>query len=152
MWTCTTTKIFRKEVSYRFKNSETFEEEKIILYNKYLYFGTKINNYIDKINFKFNLKSIGIYYNKKEEGYIINLLIQSSEQENEEENSLNKNEDNGNINENHIIVKLNDEKTKEEISGNINQKILSNNNEERLAFEGYFNEINNNIKETEEDF
>ena len=146
-------KIFRKTVSYKLKDFENFKDGEIILYNKYLYFGTKINNNMDKINLKFSLKSIGIYNNKEEEGNIINILVQSSVQEDEEDDSLNKNEDNGNSKESmHIIVKFNDEKTKEEASENINGKILSNNNEERLAFDGYFNEINNNIKDIEEDF
>ena len=51
----------------------------------------------------------------------------------------------------YIIIKFNDEKIKEEISQKINEKILSNNNEDRIAFDTYFNEINNNIKDKKED-
>ena len=81
-------------------------------------------------------------------------MVHNSE-EYEDDNNLKKieNNDDENRQENiHIIVQFNDEKIKEETSQKINEKILSINNVERLAFDGYFNEINNKLKDIEEDF
>ena len=62
----------------------------------------------------------------------------------------NKDDEDNKIN---ILVKFEDEITKEEISKYINDKIFSINNDERLAFTEYFQEINNEInKGNEEDF
>ena len=81
-------------------------------------------------------------------------MVHNSE-EYEEDDNLKKNDNNDDENpqENiHIIVKFEEEAIKEETSQKINEKILSINNVERLAFDGYFNEINISLKDTEEDF
>ena len=151
------TKIFRQSVTYKLKNEDNFEEGELILYNKNIYFGTLIKDDIVKIVMKLKLKSIGLYNNKEEnDNLAINILVNASKEESDEEDDV-KNDNN--INEEkkeeenlHIIIKFNDEKIKNEVSQKINEKILSINNEERLAFDGYFKEISNNFKDIEEDF
>ena len=150
------TKIYRQSVSYKINNAENFEEIELILYNKYIYFAKIIQNDLIKIVLKFKLKSIGLYSNKNEDdSNTINILVHNQENNEEDLVNLNKNNNNEERKEEentNIIVKFNDEKIKEEVSQNITEKTLSINNEERLAFDGYFKDINNTFKDIEEDF
>ena len=146
-------KIIRQTASYKLSTSENFEEGELILFNKDIYFAKVLDKNLVKINLKYKLKSIGLYKNKDDENNMINILIQTSE--NYEEKYLeneNRDEDENKDNNIYINIKFEDEKTKEEMSQKIYEKIISINNEERLAFDGYFNEMNNNIKDLEEDF
>ena len=153
-----TTKIFRKQAFYKFKDKNDYEQSEIIIFNKYLYFCTLIKDNTVKINLKYKLKSIGLYRNNQNDGNnIINIFIQSLVND-DEDDSLTKNV-NMNMIENdkedkniYISIKLDDEKIKEEFAQKINDKILSINNDERLIFDGYFKEIDNSIKNIEEDF
>ena len=76
-------------------------------------------------------------------------MVHNSEELDDDDNmKKNDNNDDENKEENiHIIVRFDEETIKVETSQKINEKILSINNEERLAFDGYFNEINNSLKE-----
>ena len=148
------TKIFRKTVSYKLNNSENFEEGELILYNKHIYFANIINKTTVKIQLKCNLKSIGLFKNNYDEKEnIINILVHNSEEYEDEDNLKKKENDDENSQENiQIQVQFNNEKIKDETSQKINDAILSINNLERLYFDGYFNQINNKLKDTEEDF
>ena len=144
------TKIYRKPVSYKLQNSENYEVGELIIYNKHIYFANVINKTSVKINLKCNLKSIGLFINNyDDEKNIINILVHNSEEYEDDDNmKKNDNNDDENKQENiHIIVRFDEETIKVETSQKINEKILSINNEERLAFDGYFNEINNSLKE-----
>ena len=144
------TKIFRKEVLYKLKKEDNFDEGELILFNKHIYFGNIVEDKKIKMNLKFKLKAIGLYKSKEDKNDIINILVQNCVEDDDyvEKNvSFDENEDKNR----YIIIKFNDEKIKEEISQKINEKILSNNNEDRIAFDTYFNEINNNIKDKKED-
>ena len=145
------TKIYIRKMSYKLKKSENFEEGELILFYKHIYFGIVLEDKKIKINLKFKLKSIGLYKSKDDENDIINILVQSCV---EDDDYVEKNDDlfDGNEDKNkYIIIKFDDEKIKEEVSNKINEKILYNNNEERIVFDTYFNEINNNIKDNKED-
>ena len=120
------------------------------MFNKHIYFGNIVEDKKIKINLKFKLKAIGLYKSKEDKNDIINILVQNCVEDDdyvEKNDSFDENEDKNR----YIIIKFNDEKIKEEISQKINEKILSNNNEDRIAFDTYFNEINNNIKDKKED-
>ena len=144
-------KIVRKTVYYKFKDSGNFEEGELILFNKDIYFAKLIENNLVKINLKYKFKSIGLYKNQNDENNVINILVQTSEnnEQNDMENEKTEEEENKDNNK-YISIKFEDEKKKDEMSQIINEKILSIGNEERLAFDGYFNEMNNNIKDTED--
>ena len=135
-------------ISYKFIENDNFDQGELIFLNKYSYF-VQLNENKYKIKYKFKITTIGLYkdnYNNKEgENNLINFLIDENifdkENKDDEDNKIN------------ISVKFEDEITKEEISKYINDKIFSINNDERLAFTGYFQEINNEInKGNEEDF
>ena len=148
-------KIFRQSAFYKKEDSQDFEEFELILYNKYIFFAQIIKNDLIKIVLKFKLKSIGLYSKKNEDdSNIINIYVNIKE--NDEEDLVNlkyNNTEEGKDEENlNIIVKFNDEKIKDEVSKKINEKILTINNEERLAFDGYFKKINNTFKDIGEDF
>lgn len=149
------TKIYRQSISYKLKEDENFEEAELILYNKNIYFAKIINNDLVKIVLKFKLNSIGLYNNNEKASDKLNILVNTSKNnENDDGQIANNNNEEEKEKDLNIIIKLDEEKIKDEMSQKINEKILSSNNEERLAFEGYFNEINNNIniKDIEEDF
>ena len=150
-------KFYRQSASYKIKDSDNFKEIELIIYNKYIFFAEMIKDDLIKIVLKFKLKSIGLYSNKNDDdSNAINILVHYKENDEEDLinlNNINKNEEEGKNEENlNIIVKFNDETKKNEVSQKITEKILSINNEERLAFDGYFKEINNTFKDIEEDF
>jgi len=151
------TKIFRKPAFYKFKDKNDYNQTEVIIFNKYLYFCTLIRDNTVRINLKYQLKSIGLFNNKEDdENNIINILIQNSDNDDDEGDSLIKNvtmvENYKEDKNKYITIKLDDEKIKEELAQKINDKILSINNDERLIFDGYFKQIDNNIKNIEEDF
>ena len=142
-------KNFRNEsISYKLPEKNDFEEGELIILNKCSYFVEIINENKVKVKYKYQLKTIFLYqdnsHNNQEEKNLIHFLIydDSNDKENEREKKEKMN----------IPVKFKDEETKEEISKYINDKICSINNDERLFFCGYFEEINNSIKNNEEDF
>ena len=145
------TKIYRKSASFKLKDSEKFEEGELIIFNKHIYFGTVSEDKIIKIQLKFKLKSLGLYKNKDDGNNIINLLVQSSVEDDDYIEKKDELFDGIEDKNKYIIVSFNDETIKEETSKKINEKILYINNEERIAFDTYFNEINNNIKDKKED-
>jgi hypothetical protein len=148
-----TTKLYRKAVSYKNNKSESFDQGELVIYNKHLYFCTVIKENNVKINLKFILKSIGLFKEKGDKNFEINLLIQKS-QNIEEDSALAKIFDNDDNNEGlyTIVIQFENEDAKKEAAQIITDKILSANNDERLVFDGYFKEINNSIKHLEEDF
>jgi hypothetical protein len=148
-----TTKLYRKAVSYKNNKSESFDQGELVIYNKHLYFCTVIKENNVKINLKFILKSIGLFKEKGDKNFEINLLIQKS-QNIEEDSALAKIFDNDDNNEGlyTIVIQFENEEAKKEAAQIITDKILSANNDERLVFDGYFKEINNSIKHLEEDF
>jgi hypothetical protein len=148
-----TTKLYRKAVSYKNNKSENFVQGELVIYNKHLYFCTVIKENNVKINLKFILKSIGLFKEKGDKNFEINLLIQKS-QNIEEDSALAKIFDNDDNNEGlyTIVIQFENEDAKKEAAQIITDKILSANNDERLVFDGYFKEINNSIKHLEEDF
>ena len=134
-------------ISYKFSENNDFKDGELIVFNKYCYFAELLDENKLKIKHKFKINTIYLFQDKninEEENNLINFLIY--------ENPLfNK----GNLNDEkkvNIFVKFEDEKTKEKVSKSINDKIFSLNNDERLAFIGYLEEINNTIKNNEEDF
>ena len=137
-------------ISYKFEENNNFEEGELILLNNYTYFAEKLEENKIRIKHKFKLNSIYLYKDNSknnEEGEsnsLINFLIDEDFVYKENKDSEDKR-----IN---ILVKFKDEIIKEEISKYINDKIFSINNDERLAFIGYFEELNNKIKDNEEDF
>ena len=87
--------------------------------------------------------------NKKvDENNIINFLVNNKDIDSLEEKE-NSDDETKDLN---IIVKFNDNKNKEKVVQYINEKVLSINNDERLAFNGFFKIMDNNIKNIEEDF
>ena len=139
--------IYREAVSYKLNEDENYEEGELIIYNKYLYLVKIIRNNIAKINFKLKLKLANM--NKKvDENNIINFLVNNKDIDSLEEKE-NSDDETKDLN---IIVKFNDNKNKEKVVQYINEKILSINNDERLAFNGFFKIMDNNIKNIEEDF
>ena len=142
-------KNFKNEsISYKFEGKNDFEEGELIILNKFSYFAEILNENKVKIKYKFKLNTIFLYKdnsnNSQKENNLINFLIydDSNYKENETEKKEKMN----------IPVKFKDEETKVEISKYINDKICSINNDERLFFCGYFEEINNSIKSNEEEF
>ena len=71
------TKIFRKEVLYKLKKEDNFDEGELILFNKHIYFGNIVEDKKIKINLKFKLKAIGLYKSKEDKNDIINILVQN---------------------------------------------------------------------------
>ena len=142
-------KNFKNEsISYKFEGKNDFEEGELIILNKFSYFAEILNENKVKIKYKFKLNTIFLYKdnsnNSQKENNLIHFLIydDSNYKENETEKKEKMN----------IPVKFKDEETKAEISKYINDKICSTNNDERLFFCGYFEEINNSIKSNEEEF
>ena len=136
-------------ISYKFEENNNFQEGELILLNKYAYFAGKLNENKIKIKHKFKMNTIFLYKdnnknNEEGENSLINFLI--------DENLVYKKNNDDEDKRINILVKFKDEIIKEEISKYINDKIFSINNDERLAFIGYFEELNNKIKDNEEDF
>ena len=134
-------------ISYEFDESKKFEEGELIILNKFTYFVEKIEENKIKIKHKYKINNIYPFQdnnNSQEGNNLINFLICENftlkKENQEEEKKLN------------ILVKFKDDQTKDELSKFINDKSFSLNNDERLAFFGYFEEINNKIKNFEEDF
>ena len=134
-------------ISYKFVENNNFEEGELIFLNKYSYIA-QLNENKYKIKHKFKISTIGLYKennnNNEGENNLINFLIDETlfyKEKNDEDNKIN------------ILVKFQNEIKKEEISKYVNDKIFSINNDERLAFTGYFKEINNEMNnDNEEDF
>ena len=136
-------------ILYKFEENNNYQEGELILLNKYAYFAEKLNENKIKIKHKFKMNTIFLYKdnnknNEEGENSLINFLI--------DENLVYKKNNDDEDKRINILVKFKDEIIKEEISKYINDKIFSINNDERLAFIGYFEEINNKIKDNEEDF
>ena len=112
--------------------------------NKYAYFVEKINENKLKIKYKFKINTIYLYQDNlnNQENNIIHYLIF---EDIFEKNKKKKEKFN-------IQVKYKDEQIKDEIAKFINDKNFSLNNDERLIFSNYLEEINNSIKNNEEDF
>ena len=129
-------------ISYKFEENNNFQEGELILLNKYAYFAGKLNENKIKIKHKFKMNTIFLYKdnnknNEEGESSLINFLI--------DENLVYKKNNDDEDKRINILVKFKDEIIKEEISKYINDKIFSINNDERLAFIGYFEELNNKI-------
>ena len=146
----------RYSVSYKLDEYNDFIESELILLNKYIYFGELLDENKIKIKQKFKMNLMYLYkdntinnnYKDNEQGegeisliyFVINEDLFYNENKDDEEKKTN------------ILVKFKDEKTYEELSQYINDKTFSINNDERLAFIGYFEQVNNNIKNNDEDF
>ena len=146
----------RYSVSYKLDEYNDFIESELILLNKYIYFGELLDENKIKIKYKFKMNLMYLYKdntinnnnkdNEQGEGeisliyFVINEDLFYNENKDDEEKKTN------------ILVKFKDEKTYEELSQYIIDKTFSINNDERLAFIGYFEQVNNNIKNNDEDF
>ena len=146
----------RYSIFYKLDKYNDFIESELILLNKYIYFGELLDENKIKIKQKFKMNLMYLYKdntinnnnkdNEQGEGeisliyFVINEDLFYNENKDDEEKKTN------------ILVKFKDEKTYEELSQYINDKTFSINNDERLAFIGYFEQVNNNIKNNDEDF
>lgn len=81
---------------------------------------------------------------------IINIMVENYT-ENIGDDSFEEKEDDEKTNLN-IIVKFNDDKIRDNTLQYINDKIFTLNNDERLAFNQFIKEMNNDIKDSEQDF
>ena len=131
-------------IFYKFQEKEDFKEGQLIFLNKYAYFVEKINENKLKIKYKFKINTIYLYQDtlNNQENNIIHYLIF---EDIFEKNKKKKEKFN-------IQVKYKDEQIKDEIAKFINDKNFSLNNDERLIFSNYLEEINNSIKNNDEDF
>ena len=150
-----TKNIKRCSISYKLDEKDEFKKGELIIINKYLYFAESLGESKVKIKYCYKITSITLYKdnnnaNNENNKNIINFMIR----EQDYEDLLNKERDNNKIKEKDKIIFVNfeDEKVKDEISEYINDKIPSVNNDERMAFMGYIDRINNNINNDEEDF
>ena len=131
-------------IFYKFQEKDDFKEGQLIFLNKYAYFVEKINENKLKIKYKFKINTIYLYQdnlNNQEKNIIHYLIFEDIF----EKNKKKKEKFN-------IQVKYKDEQIKDEIAKFINDKNFSLNNDERLIFSNYLEEINNSIKNNEEDF
>jgi len=143
-------KLYRQSVKYKINNTEEFEEgEFTILYGKCLYIVKVIKKNLVKIICKIPLKLAKINQDSNEND-IINIMVENYD-ENIGDDSYEEKEDDEKTNLN-IIVKFNDDKIRDDTLQYINDKIFTLNNDERLAFNQFIKEMNNNIKDSEEDF
>ena len=131
-------------IFYKFQEKDDFVEGQLIFLNKYVYFVEMLNENKMKIKYKFKINTIYLYQDNlnDEDINIIHYLIY---EDIFEENKKNKEKFN-------IQVKYKDEQIKEEIAKYINDKNFSLNNDERINFSNYLEQINNNIKSNDEDF
>ena len=131
-------------IFYKFQEKDDFEEGQLIFLNKYVYFVEMLNENKMKIKYKFKINTIYLYQDNlnDEDINIIHYLIY---EDIFEKNKKNKEKFN-------IQVKYKDEQIKEEIAKYINDKNFSLNNDERINFSNYLEQINNNIKSNDEDF
>jgi hypothetical protein len=150
-----TKNIKRCSISYKLDEKDEFKKGELIIINKYLYFAESLGESKVKIKYCYKITSITLYKdnnnaNNENNKNIINFMIR----EQDYEDLLNKERDTNKIKEKDKIIFVNfeDEKVKDEISEYINDKIPSVNNDERMAFMGYIDRINNNINNDEEDF
>jgi hypothetical protein len=143
-------KIYRQSVKYKINNNEEFEEgEFTILYGKCLYIVKNIKQNLVKIICKIPLKLAKINQDSNETD-IINIMVENYT-ENIGDDSFEEKEDDEKTNLN-IIVKFNDDKIRDNTLQYINDKIFTLNNDERLAFNQFIKEMNNDIKDSEQDF
>jgi len=131
-------------IFYKFQEKDDFVEGQLIFLNKYVYFVEMLNENKMKIKYKFKINTIYLYQDNlnDEDINIIHYLIY---EDIFEKNKKNKEKFN-------IQVKYKDEQIKEEIAKYINDKNFSLNNDERINFSNYLEQINNNIKSNDEDF
>ena len=131
-------------IFYKFQEKDVFVEGQLIFLNKYVYFVEMLNENKMKIKYKFKINTIYLYQDNlnDEDINIIHYLIY---EDIFEKNKKNKEKFN-------IQVKYKDEQIKEEIAKYINDKNFSLNNDERINFSNYLEQINNNIKSNDEDF
>ena len=131
-------------IFYKFQEKDDFAEGQLIFLNKYVYFVEMLNENKMKIKYKFKINTIYLYQDNlnDEDINIIHYLIY---EDIFEKNKKNKEKFN-------IQVKYKDEQIKEEIAKYINDKNFSLNNDERINFSNYLEQINNNIKSNDEDF
>ena len=131
-------------IFYKFQEKDDFVEGQLIFLNKYVYFVQMLNENKMKIKYKFKINTIYLYQDNlnDEDINIIHYLIY---EDIFEKNKKNKEKFN-------IQVKYKDEQIKEEIAKYINDKNFSLNNDERINFSNYLEQINNNIKSNDEDF
>ena len=131
-------------IFYKFQEKDDFVEGQLIFLNKYVYFVEMLNENKMKIKYKFKINTIYLYQDNlnDEDINIIHYLIF---EDIFEKNKKNKEKFN-------IQVKYKDEQIKEEIAKYINDKNFSLNNDERINFSNYLEQINNNIKSNDEDF
>ena len=131
-------------IFYKFQEKDDFVEGQLIFLNKYVYFVEMLNENKMKIKYKFKINTIYLYHdNLNDED--INLIHYLIYEDIFEKNKKNKEKFN-------IQVKYKDEQIKEEIAKYINDKNFSLNNDERINFSNYLEQINNNIKSNDEDF
>ena len=143
-------KIYKQSVKYKINNNEEFEEgEFTILYGKCLYIVKSIKQNLVKIICKIPLKLAKINQDSNETD-IINIMVENYT-ENIGDDSFEEKEDDEKTNLN-IIVKFNDDKIRDNTLQYINDKIFTLNNDERLAFNQFIKEMNNDIKDSEQDF
>ena len=131
-------------IFYKFQEKDDFVEGQLIFLNKYVYFVEMLNENKMKIKYKFKINTIYLYQDNlnDEDINIIHYLIY---EDIFEKNKKNKEKFN-------VQVKYKDEQIKEEIAKYINDKNFSLNNDERINFSNYLEQINNNIKSNDEDF
>ena len=131
-------------IFYKFQEKDDFVEGQLIFLNKYVYFVEMLNENKMKIKYKFKINTIYLYQDNlnDEDINIIHYLIY---EDIFEKNKKNKEKFN-------IQVKYKDEQIKEEIAKYIYDKNFSLNNDERINFSNYLEQINNNIKSNDEDF
>ena len=131
-------------ILYKLQEKDEFIEGQLIFLNKYAYIAEILDENKMKIKYKFKINTIYLYQDNinNEENNIIHYLIS---EDIFEKNKKAKEKYN-------FQVKYKDEQIKEEIAKYINDKNFSLNNDERINFSNYLEQINNNIKSNDEDF
>ena len=139
----------RYSISYKLDGYNNFIEGELVLINKFIYFGELLDENKFKIKYKFKMNLTFLYKdntinkdNEKGEISLIHFVVDEDLFDNENKDDEDK--------KTKIIVKFKDEKLYEELSQYIIDKNFSINNDERLAFTSYFEQVNNDINE--EDF
>ena len=145
-------KIYRQVISYKAMGSEISEKGELIVFRDFLYFCSIIKRFLIRINLKFQLDAITMY-NNKDENNVINFFVPNDKNvENGEDEENQGDENNNNKNNLDIVVKLKDEKTRDEVAKFLNEKIANKSNNDRLVFNQYFDDNYNKYNGESEDF
>ena len=146
-------KVYRQSVLYKVNDNEEFEEgEFAILYGKCLYIVKAIKNNLVKIFYKIPLKLAKINEDSNEKD-IIHIMVENYNENLGDDSFEEKENDDLNEKKNlNIDAKFSDDKIRDDTLKYIKDIIFALDNDERLVFNGFFKEMNNNIKNSDEDF